>query len=102
MALSIRFSASFAAKATIGNYCIINTAASIDHECIIETGVHIAPGATLAGCVTVGKNTFIGAGATILPRITIGENVIIGAGAVVTKNILTNCMAYGVPAKIIK
>jgi sugar O-acyltransferase (sialic acid O-acetyltransferase NeuD family) len=100
--VQILINATIAAKATIGNYCIINSSASIDHECVLEEGVHIAPGATLAGCVTVGKNSFIGTGATILPRIKIGENTTIGAGAVVIKNIPANCVAYGVPAKIIK
>jgi UDP-3-O-[3-hydroxymyristoyl] glucosamine N-acyltransferase len=38
---------------------IINTRASVDHECILGNGVHIAPGAVLAGRVTVGDNTMI-------------------------------------------
>jgi acetyltransferase-like isoleucine patch superfamily enzyme len=40
--------------------------------------------------------------ATILSGITIGENSLIGAGSVITKNIPSNSIAYGVPAKIIK
>lgn len=39
---------------------------------------------------------------TILPGVTIGNNVIIAAGAVVTKDIPDNCIAAGVPAKVIK
>lgn len=38
----------------------------------------------------------------ILPGVTIGENSVIGAGAVVNKSIPANCMAAGVPAKVIK
>ena len=41
--------------AEIGDYCIINTGSIIEHECSIEKGVHIAPGAALPGNVTVGK-----------------------------------------------
>jgi sugar O-acyltransferase (sialic acid O-acetyltransferase NeuD family) len=88
------------AKAKLGKACIVNTKASIDHECIIGDGVHIAPGATLAGCVEVGSGTFIGTGAVVLPRIKIGKNVVIGAGAVVTKNISDGSVAYGNPAII--
>jgi sugar O-acyltransferase (sialic acid O-acetyltransferase NeuD family) len=62
-----------ASSANIGNGVIINTASSIDHECILHDGVHIGPGATLAGCVEVGSCTFIGAGAVVLPRIKIGK-----------------------------
>ena len=38
----------------------------------------------------------------ILPDVTNGNNVIIAAGAVVTKDIPDNCVAAGVPAKVIK
>jgi acetyltransferase-like isoleucine patch superfamily enzyme len=38
----------------------------------------------------------------ILPGVTIGENSVIGAGSVVNKDIPANCMAAGVPAKVIK
>lgn len=88
------------ARAKLGRSCIVNTRASIDHECILEDGVHIAPGATLAGCVEVGSGSFIGTGAVVLPRIKIGKNVVIGAGAVVTKNISDGSVVYGNPAKI--
>jgi len=37
-----------------------------------------------------------------LPGITIGENSLIGAGSVVTKDIPSNSIAYGIPAKISK
>src|SRR5439155_15866607 len=36
---------------TIGRQCIVNTRASVDHECVLEDGVEIAPGATLCGLV---------------------------------------------------
>jgi len=39
---------------------------------------------------------------TICPGVTIGENSVIAAGAVVTKNIPSNVVAGGVPAKVIK
>ena len=48
------------------------------------------------------KGAKIGIHATILPGITIGEKSLIGAGSVVTKNIPSNSIAYGVPARIIK
>ena len=39
---------------------------------------------------------------SILPGVTIGENAIIGTGAVVTKDVPDNCLAVGVPAKVVK
>lgn len=51
--------------------------------------------------VKIGNNVFIGRNATILGDVTIGNNVIIGAGSIVTHNIPDDCVAVGVPARII-
>ena len=88
--------------ASIGKHTIVNTNATVDHDCEIGDFVHIAPGATLCGGIKVGKGTLIGANATVLPNCTIGKNVIVGAGAVVTTDLPDNVIVAGVPAKIIK
>ncbi len=93
---------SICARVCLDISCIVNTSSSVDHECNIGNGVHIGPGAKLAGCVTIGDYSFVGIGSTILPRITIGKNTIIGAGSVVTKNMPDNVICYGNPAKIVK
>jgi sugar O-acyltransferase (sialic acid O-acetyltransferase NeuD family) len=84
----------------LGEAVIVNTKASIDHDCIIGDGVHIAPGATLAGDITVGDFAFVGAGAVVLPRLQIGENAIIGAGSIVTRNVLAGETVTGNPARL--
>lgn len=88
-----------AAGSTLGEACIVNNHASVDHECILGDGVHIAPGAVLCGCVTVGDFAFIGAGAVVLPHLTIGKEAIIGAGAVVTKDVAPGSTVVGNPAR---
>lgn len=52
--------------------------------------------------VTIGNNVWIGGSATILPGVSIGDNTVIGAGSVVTKDIPSNVVAAGNPARIIK
>ena len=89
-------------RTKLGKHCIVNTKASIDHDCTIEDFVHIAPGATLCGGVTIGEGTLIGAGATVLPHVHIGKNVRVGAGAVVTTSLPDNVTSVGVPGKIIR
>lgn len=56
----------------------------------------------IAEPVKIGDDVWIGGNCTILPGVTIGNNVVIAAGAVVTKDIPDNCVAGGVPAKVIK
>lgn len=46
-------------------------------------------------------NVFIGCNTTILGNVRIGSNVIIGAGSVVTKDIPSNSVVVGNPAKVI-
>ena len=52
--------------------------------------------------IHIKKNAWIGARVSILPGVTIGENAIIGTGSVVTKDVPDNCVAVGIPAKVIK
>lgn len=91
-----------AADARIGQACIINHKASVDHECILDDGVHIAPGATLCGCVEIGENAFVGAGAVVLPRVIIGKDALVAAGAVVTTDVDPGQRVAGNPARLMK
>ena len=52
--------------------------------------------------VMIGDNVWIGENVCILPGVTIGAGCIIGANSVVNKDIPTNCIAVGAPAKIVK
>jgi sugar O-acyltransferase (sialic acid O-acetyltransferase NeuD family) len=88
------------ADARLGDACIINTHASVDHECTLGRGVHIGPGATVCGEVLIEDFVFVGAGATILPRLRIESGATIGAGAVVTGNVSAGSCVVGVPAHV--
>ncbi|MCH4213257.1 MAG: acyltransferase [Prevotella sp.] len=52
------------------------------------------------GKVKIGNNVWMGENVTILKGVTIGDNVIIGIGSIVTKDIPSNSIAVGVPAKV--
>jgi UDP-perosamine 4-acetyltransferase len=97
--IAIMPNATVAAGAFIGAGTIVNTNASVDHDCRIGDFCHIAPGSTLCGNVMVGNGTFICAGAKIIDKITIGSNCVIGAGAVIIHNAADNETMVGVPGK---
>lgn len=89
-------------SAKIGKHCIINTAAIVEHDNVLEDYVHISPNATLAGIVTVGKSTHIGAGACTKQVLNIAPDCTIGAGAVIVKDITESGTYVGSPVRKIK
>jgi sugar O-acyltransferase (sialic acid O-acetyltransferase NeuD family) len=90
------------AGAKLGMGCIINTGAIAEHDGDYDDGVHLAPGARVCGTVRIGTGSFIGAGSVVRERISIGKRVKVGAGSVVVKDLPDGCLAYGVPARVIK
>jgi acetyltransferase-like isoleucine patch superfamily enzyme len=48
------------------------------------------------------KGASIGSGSTILSNVTVGENAIVGAGSVVTKDVPSNAIVAGNPAKVLR
>lgn len=89
------------AEATIEDLAIINTGATVDHDCHIGRASHIAPQCGLAGNVSVGALSFLGIGTKVIPDIRIGRNVTIGAGGVVIRDIDDGVTAVGVPARVL-
>ncbi|HUJ19462.1 MAG TPA: acetyltransferase [Nitrospirota bacterium] len=87
---------------TIGRNTIINTRASVDHDCSIGDHVHIAPGVTLSGGVSVEEGSHIGTGATVVQGIRIGRNSIVGAGSVVLTDVPEGVTVWGVPGKVVQ
>lgn len=56
---------------------------------------------TKIGRVTIGNDVFIGAESVVLPGVTIGDRVVVGANSTVTKDIPSNSVAVGSPARVI-
>jgi maltose O-acetyltransferase len=87
----------------IGNRCLIG-----DFVAIMDADFHeINPDTRnrsvgLVKPVSVGDNVWIGSRVMILKGASIGDNSIIGAMSLVTSSIPANCVAAGVPAKVIR
>ncbi len=95
-------------RVEIGNNCLLASRIYIsdhDHGIFTEEMLRIAPSERpllSKGPVIIKDNVWIGEGAAILSGVTIGENAIIATNAVVTKDVPANCIAGGIPAKVIK
>jgi sugar O-acyltransferase (sialic acid O-acetyltransferase NeuD family) len=87
---------------SVGQFCIINTAASLDHDNVLNDYSSIGPRVTTGGNVSIGENTFVGISTTILHGVQIGNNTVIGAHSYVNNNFKDLVVAFGVPAKVIR
>lgn len=83
----------------IGEGCIVNTAATVDHDNVVEDYVHISPGVNIAGTVRIGKGSWLGIGSVISNNINITSSCMVGAGAVVVRDITEAGTYVGAPAR---
>ena len=81
---------------------VIHGEAHVGDDVHIDQCVTIGGNATKFGVPIIGNGVYIGAGAKILGPVVIGNHAVIGANAVVVTDIPSNCLAVGVPAKVIR
>lgn len=86
----------------IGKGVLINSFASVHHDCEVGDFTELSPGSRILGRSKVGAFCSVGANSVVLPDLEICDNVIIGAGAVVTKSIFQPGTYLGIPAKKIE
>jgi UDP-perosamine 4-acetyltransferase len=90
------------AETRIEDLAILNTNASVDHDCRLGEACHVAPGSALAGNVDIGRLAFLGVGVRAIPGVRIGEGSVVGAGATVVRDLPENTVAMGTPARVIR
>ena len=89
------------ADSHLGGHVIVNTGATVDHDCRIYDAVHIAPGCHLCGGVSVGTGALLGAGSTVTPGVSIGDKAIVGAGSTVIRDVAVGAKVSGSPARLL-
>jgi acetyltransferase-like isoleucine patch superfamily enzyme len=88
---------------TIGENCLLSSEVTLlTHDGSVDVFRREFPKADRIRPVVIGDNVFIGHRSIVMPGVTIGSNVVIGAGSVVNKDIPSNSVYAGVPAKFIK
>lgn len=78
---------------------ILHPTAVLGENCTLYHGVTIGDKGGAGGAAVIGDNVLLGAGAKILGELTIGDNVIVGANAVVTRDVPSDTVAVGSPAR---
>lgn len=86
----------------VGQGCIVNTRASLDHDSVMAAFSSLAPAAATGGNASLGSCSALGMGALLLQRMRVGEHSVVGAGAVVTRPVGDLCVSYGAPARTIR
>ena len=86
----------------LGAHVLVNTGASIDHDCIVGDYAHVSSRATLCGHVEVGEGSDIGAGAVVIHCVRVGKWCRVGAGAVVLHDVPDYTTVVGNPARVLK
>jgi acetyltransferase-like isoleucine patch superfamily enzyme len=94
-------------KTDIGAFTYINAKNGVTIEDEVQVGSHcsIYSVSTIdekEAPVVLKKNCRIGSHSVVLPGVTVGENTVVGAMSLVNKDLPANCLAYGVPAKVVK
>jgi len=81
---------------------------SIGHHCVLITAQHevgapnFRAGANTGQPIHIGDGSWIAARSTILPGVTIAASSIVASGAVVTRDVPSNVLVGGVPARLIR
>ena len=99
---------------TLGDGCRIQGGACIADGCVLGDGVFVGPNATMLNDkyppsrnpnkwapVKIGSKAVIGGGATVLPGVTVGENAVLAAGSTLTKDLPSDEVWAGNPAKLL-
>lgn len=89
------------ASARIGTGAIIGTGSIIEHDVQIEEFALIGPNVVTGGTVTIGAGATIGVSVLALPGVRVGDNAVVGAGSTICRDIPSDSVAIGIPARAI-
>lgn len=80
----------------------IDNLVHIAHNVEIQTGAFIIATSEISGSVKVGKNAWIAPNACVNQKVKIGDGAIVGLGSVVIRDVESNTVVAGNPAKLLK
>jgi len=87
---------------TLGDHVSATGTVFVTHDGGVWVFRDERPDCDLIAPISVGSNVFLGTRTVVLPGVEIGDNVVVGAGAIVARDLPSECVAVGVPAKPIR
>lgn len=89
-------------ECTIDDFVVINMNCSLGHNSGVGHFSSLAPGVNFAGYTTVGRSVEIGIGVSTIQRVAINDYAVIGGQSMVVKDVDSNDIIAGIPARSIK
>lgn len=90
-------------RIVIGSKCLFapNVTVTASNYGIVQGDVAIMDQPKEERDVVIGDGAWLGANVVVLAGVTVGEGAVVAAGAVVTSDLPSQCIAGGVPARVI-
>jgi Acetyltransferase (isoleucine patch superfamily) len=86
----------------LGNHVSASDTQFITHDGGVWVFREELPEIDCVAPIIVGSNVFLGSATIVLPGVTIGSNVVVGAGSIVSRDIPSDCVAVGSPARPVR
>jgi acetyltransferase EpsM len=88
--------------AVLGDHCVINSGAVIEHDVRVGSFAQVSPGAVIGGGAVLEEDCYVGLGARVRDHVTVGCGAMVGMGAVVVGAVPAGLTVIGVPARVRK
>ena len=99
---SVIWAGDSSARVVLGTKCLLapNVTITASNYGIVR-GTPVMDQRKIEKDIVIGPGVWLGANVVVTAGVTIGAGAIVGAGAVVTRDLPENCIAGGVPARVI-
>ena len=86
----------------LGRHVLLNLGCTIGHDAVLHDFCSLMPHANVGGEAQLAEGVYLGTNATVLNQVRIGARTVLGAGAVAIRDLPTDCIAVGVPARVVE
>jgi serine acetyltransferase len=88
-------------RAALSDFVVCLSGCSVNHDAVLEERVMLTSGVLLAGGVHVEAGSYLGQGCNVRQRLRIGRKSLVGMGSVVVRDVPSNSVVLGNPARVI-